>query len=142
MPHSVLLVAGRGAVRDVVRAILGGTSELIITGEVDNDLDAVRAVSKVHPDLVLIDELLPGIDGIESTAAILQRSPSARVIILSMREDENTVLAAFRAGVCAYVSKRSSPVELLAALSAVLRGGLYLSSPISDHLLNRIQRGD
>jgi DNA-binding NarL/FixJ family response regulator len=142
MTHSVLLVEDHKLVRDGIKAILAGTPEFTVVGDVSNGMDAVRAVATSHPDLVLMGVALPGIDGIESSAAILRHSPATRVVMLSMREDEGTVIAAFRAGVRAYVSKKSSSVELLTALRTVLRGGLYLGREVSEHLRNRILRGD
>jgi DNA-binding NarL/FixJ family response regulator len=128
--------------REGVRAILEGTEEFKVIGEADTGLGAVRAFAKLQPDLVLMGVALSGMNGIEATAAILRQSPGAHILILSMHEDENTVIAAFRAGVRAYILKRASSHELLDALRTVSRGGMYLSPHVSDHLLTRIQSGN
>jgi DNA-binding NarL/FixJ family response regulator len=128
--------------REGVRAILEGTPDFKVVGEADTGLGAMRAFAKLQPDLVLMGVALSGISGIEAAAAILRQSPGAHILILSMHEDENTVIAAFRAGVRAYILKRSSSLELLDALRTVSRGGMYVSPHVSDHLLTRIQSGN
>ena len=85
---------------------------------------------------------LPGVNGIEATAEILRHCPNTKVLILSVYDDENSVVAAFRAGVRAFLLKKASAADLLDALRTVAKGGSYLSSEVSDHLLTRIQRGD
>src|SRR5262245_10309213 len=85
---------------------------------------------------------LPGMNGIEATAEIVRRSPSTKVMMLSMYDDENSVVAAFRSGARAFLLKKASSADLLDALRTVSKGGSYLSSQVSDHLLTRIQRGD
>ena len=142
MPHSILLVEEHGLLRDGIRAILEGSSEFTIVGDVSNGFDALRIMTRLNPELVLMGVVLPGIDGIESTATILRHFSGTRVLVLSMREDDDTVMAAFRAGVRAYVSKKSSSAELLTALRAVSRGGLYLGCQVSENLRSRIVCGD
>src|SRR5260370_666638 len=85
---------------------------------------------------------LPGLDGIEATTEILWHCPSTRVTMLSMYDDENSVVAAFRSGARAFLLKKASSSDLLDALRTVSKGGSYLSSQVSDHLLTRVQRGD
>ena len=89
-----------------------------------------------------MDIALPGLNGIEATIEVLRYTPDAKVMILSMYDDENSVVAAFRAGVRAFLLKKAGSADLLDALRAVSKGGSYLSSQVSDHLLTRIQRGD
>src|SRR5437870_12952174 len=85
---------------------------------------------------------MPGMNGIEATTEVLRNCPSTKVMILSMYDDENSVVAAFRSGARAFLLKKASSADLLDALRAVSKGGSYLSSQVSDHLLTRIQRGD
>jgi DNA-binding NarL/FixJ family response regulator len=141
MPHSVLLVDEHNMLRDGIKTILEGT-DFRVVGEAANGADAVRLCLKLRPELVLMDIRLPGMNGIEATAEILRRWPGAKVVILTMNDSENSVVAAFRAGVRAFLLKKSSSTDLLNALRTVANGGSYLSSQVSDHLLTRIQRGD
>jgi len=85
---------------------------------------------------------LPGLNGIETTTEILRHYPDVKIIILSMYDDEHSVVSAIRSGARAFVLKKASDNDLLDALRAVAKGGSYLSPQVSDRLLNRIQRGD
>jgi DNA-binding NarL/FixJ family response regulator len=89
-----------------------------------------------------MDIALPGMNGIEATTEILRYCPRTHVMILTMYDDENSVVAAFRSGVRAFLLKKVSAVDLLDALRTVSKGGSYLSPQVSDHLLTRIQYGD
>jgi DNA-binding NarL/FixJ family response regulator len=102
----------------------------------------VSQARKLRPDLILMDIGLPGMNGIEATNEVLRYLPNTRVMILSMYDDENSVVAAFRSGARAFLLKKASSSDLIDALRTVARGGSYLSSQVSDHLLHRIQRGD
>ena len=81
-------------------------------------------------------------NGIEATTEILRHCPETRVIILSMYDDEHSVVSAIRSGARAFVLKKASDNDLVDALRTVAKGGSYLSPQVSDRLLTRIQRGD
>ena len=85
--------------------------------------------------MVLMDIGLPGLNGVETTAEILRHHPECRIVILSMYDDENSVVGAIRAGARAFILKRASDMDLLEALRMVARGGVYLSPQVSDRLL-------
>jgi DNA-binding NarL/FixJ family response regulator len=142
MPHSVLLVDDHKIMRDGIRAILKHSDEFRIAGEADNGSDAVQLCKKAVPDIVLMDIGLPGLNGIEATTEILRHCPHTKVIILSMYDDEHSVVSAIRSGARAFVLKKASDSDLVDALRTVAKGGSYLSPQVSDRLLNRIQRGD
>jgi DNA-binding NarL/FixJ family response regulator len=97
---------------------------------------------KHRPDIVLMDIGLPGLNGIEATTEILRHCPDTRVIILSMYDDEHSVVSAIRSGARAFILKKASDTDLVDALRTVAKGGSYLSPQVSDRLLNRIQKGD
>jgi NarL family two-component system response regulator LiaR len=142
VPYNVLLVDDHKIMRDGLKTILERTPEFRIVGEAGNGSDAVSACRKLHPDLVLMDIGLPGMNGIEATTEILRHCPATKVMMLSMYDDENSVVAAFRSGARAFLLKKASSGDLLDALRTVSKGGSYLCSQVSDHLLTRIQRGD
>jgi len=142
MTFDIVLVDDHKLVRDGVRTILERGAEFHVVGEAENGADAVQLCRKAQPDLVLMDIGLPGMNGIEATTELLRHCPSVKVVILSMFDDENSVVSAIRSGARAFVLKKASSGELLDALRAVARGGSYLSSQVSDRLLTRIQRGD
>ena len=104
--------------------------------------DALQFVKLHHPELVLMDIGLPGLNGVETTAEILRHHPECKVVILSMYDDENSVVGAVRSGARGFILKKVSDNDLIEALRVVARGGAYLSPQVSDRLLSRIQKGD
>ena len=142
MPYNILLVDDHKIMRDGIKAILKRGEEFNVAGEAENGVDAVQLARKSLPDIVLMDIGLPGLNGIEATTEILRHCPNTKVIILSMYDDEHSVVSAIRSGARAFVLKKASDADLLEALRTVANGGSYLSPQVSDRLLNRIQRGD
>ena len=142
MLFDVLLVDDHKIMRDGIKAILNRSGEFRVAGEAENGSDAVQFVKKFHPQMVLMDIGLPGLNGVETTAEILRYQPECKIVILSMYDDENSVVSAVRSGARAFVLKRASDGDLLEALRIVAAGGMYLSPQVSDRLLSRIQKGD
>ena len=142
MPFDVLLVDDHKIMRDGIKAILNRSSEFRVVGEAENGTDAVQFVKKCRPQLVLMDIGLPGLNGVETTAEILRYYPDCKVVILSMYDDEHSVVSAVRSGARAFILKRASDNDLMEALRMVAAGGMYLSPQVSDRLLTRIQKGD
>src|SRR6266852_7792522 len=142
MPFGVLLVDDHKIMRDGIKAILGRGDEFRVVGEAENGTDAVQLVKRLHPDLGLMDIGLPGLNGVETTAEILRHHPECKIVILSMYDDENSVVNAIRSGARGFILKKASDTDLLDALRMVARGGAYLSPQVSDRLLTRIQKGN
>jgi len=142
MAYQILLVDDHKIMRDGIKAILEHTPEFVVAGEAENGADAIQVAKAHRPDIVLMDIGLPGLNGIEASSEILRHCPSARIIILSMYDDEHSVISAIRAGARAFVLKKASDSDLIDALRAVAKGGSYLSPQVSDRLLSRIQKGD
>jgi len=142
MAFTVLLVDDHKIMRDGIKAILCRGDEFHVVGEAESGPDAVQSVKRHHPDLVLMDIGLPGLNGVETTAEILRFHPECKIVILSMYDDENSVVSAIRSGARAFILKKASDTDLLEALRMVARGGAYLSPQVSDRLLSRIQKGD
>lgn len=142
MRHDVLLVDDHKIMRDGIKAILKHSEDFQVVGEAENGSDAVQMCKKLKPQIVLMDIGLPGLNGIEATAEILRHTPDVKVVVLSMYDDEHSVVSAIRGGARAFVLKRASDNDLLDALRTVAKGGSYLSPQVSDRLLSRIQRGD
>lgn len=142
MAATVVIVDDHKILRDGLKAILRFGDEFEVVGESDSGTEAISLVRKFKPDIVIMDVFIQGLNGIEATLDILRSTPSTRVVILSMYDDENTVLSAVRSGARAFVLKKASDNDLLVALRTVAAGGFYLSPQVSDRLVNRIQRGD
>jgi len=142
MAFQVLLVDDHKIMRDGIKAILRHSEEFAVFGEAESGTEAVQMCRKKRPDIILMDIGLPGLNGIETTTEILRHCPDVKIIILSMYDDEHSVVSAIRSGARAFVLKKASDGDLLDALRAVAKGGSYLSPQVSDRLLHRIQRGD
>jgi two-component system response regulator DegU len=142
MPTTVLLVDDHKIMRDGIKAILSRDPEFRVVGEAENGAEALQFVKTHHPALVLMDIGLPGLNGVETTAEILRHHPECKVVVLSMYEDEKTVVGAVRSGARGFILKKVSDSDLLEAMRVVAQGGAYLSPQVSDRLLSRIQKGD
>jgi DNA-binding NarL/FixJ family response regulator len=141
MPYAVLLVDDHKIMRDGIKAILRHVDDFRVTGEAETGVEAVQICRQTKPDVILMDIGLPGLNGIETTQEILRHYPEGKIVILSMYDDEHSVVGAIRAGARAFVLKKASDDDLLEALRTVAKGGSYLSPQVSDRLLQRIQRG-
>lgn len=142
MPLDVLLVDDHKIMRDGIKAILSHSSEFRVVGEAENGPDAVQFTKRLKPHMALMDIGLPGLNGVETTQEILRFHPDCKIVILSMYDDENSVVGAIRAGARGFILKRASDMDLVEALRMVAAGGVYLSPQVSDRLLTRIQKGD
>jgi len=142
MPFDILLVDDHRIFRDGIRSILERREEFRVGGEADNGADAVHFCKKNRPDLVLMDIGLPAMNGIEATEEITRHCPECKVVILSMYDDESSVIGAIRAGARAFVLKSASAEDLLDALRAVAKGGFYLCAQVADRMQSRIQKGE
>jgi DNA-binding NarL/FixJ family response regulator len=142
MAAEVLLVDDHKIMRDGIKAILKHAGDFQVVAEAEAGPEAIQICKKQHPDVVIMDIGLPGLNGIETTTEILRHSPDMKIIILSMYDDEHSVVSAIRSGARAFVLKKASDNDLLDALRTVAKGGFYLSPQVSDRLLQRIQSGD
>src|SRR5262249_10425620 len=141
MPRSILLVDDHSFLREGIRAIIERTAEFQVVGEAGTGTEAVRMCVRLHPDLVLMDIGLPEINGIDATAQIMCHCPATKVVILSVYDDRDSVVQAFRHGARAFLLKKASAADLLDALRIVSQGGSYLSSEVADCLLSGIRSG-
>jgi DNA-binding NarL/FixJ family response regulator len=113
MPYQVLLVDDHKILRDGIKAILRADGDFEVVGEADNGTDAVQMARKLNPDVVLMDIGLQGLNGVEATTEILRHSSDSKVIILSMYDDEHSVVSAIRSGARAFVLKKASDSDLV-----------------------------
>src|ERR1700675_1581458 len=107
MPFQVLLVDDQKIMRDGITAILPHTDEFVVAAEAESGTEAVQCCKKKRPDVILMDIGLPGLNGIETTTEILRHYPEAKIIILSMYDDEHSVVSAIRSGARAFVLKKA-----------------------------------
>ncbi len=132
---TVVLADDHQVVRLGLRALLEAEPGLRVVGEAADGLEAVQLVDRLRPGILVLDLMLPGLNGLEVTRQVRQRSPQTRVIILSMHANEAYVLEALRKGAAAYVLKRSGAADLVQAVREVVAGRRYLSAPLSERAI-------
>ncbi|HPX12570.1 MAG TPA: response regulator transcription factor, partial [Syntrophales bacterium] len=135
MSIAVFLADDHTIVRDGLRSLLEAHGDMKIVGEAANGRDAVRAVRKLKPDVVIMDILMADLNGIEATEQICRECPATRVVILSMQSSSESILRALRAGARGYLFKESAGRELIQAIHAVRAGHRYLSAKVSDEVV-------
>jgi DNA-binding NarL/FixJ family response regulator len=136
MSITVFLADDHAVLRDGVRLLLEMESDIEVVGDCANGREAVRKVSKLAPDVVILDILMPELNGIEAARQILQDTPSVKIVILSMNSDSEHVFRALQAGVRGYLLKASAGSEVVKAIRTVHAGRRYLSQDISDKMID------
>ncbi len=127
----VLIVDDHAILREGVRALLQVHGDLEVVGEAGDGIQAIEAVGRLDPDVVLMDIAMPGLGGIEAALEMRKLGSRARVLILSQYEDREYVRRLLKAGVSGYVLKKSAGAELANAIRAVHRGGLVLDPEVA-----------
>ncbi len=130
----LLVVDDHALLRQALRALLDGQESLEVVGEATNGREAVDAAERLRPDVVLMDMVMPGLNGIEATRQIIKRVPNCRVLILTAYLEDERLLQALRAGASGYVVKNSELDELVLAVHSVHRGNTYFSSVVSEEI--------
>lgn len=122
----ILLVDDHAVLRSGLRLLLEREDDLEPVGEAGTAEDAVLALVRLHPDVVVIDVEMPGAGGLAGVAMILGRAPTTRVLVLSMHDQARDVRRAFDAGAHGYLPKAAADEDLVRAIRAVARGGRYV----------------
>ncbi len=141
MSHTVLLADDHTLVRAGLRALLEGLPEVSVVLEASDGHEALAAIAAHHPDVVLMDIAMPGLNGLEAAAVVSRDHPGTRTIVLSMHGTDAYVVQALRAGAAGYLLKDAAVAELPLALRAVLRGEVYISSAVSRLVVNGFLAG-
>jgi two-component system response regulator NreC len=127
----VLLADDHTVMRAGLRSLLERQPDLEVVAEAADGRHAVELAGSLSPDVVVMDIGMPNLNGIEAARLILERSPAAAVVILSMHADESYVMRAMKAGARAYLLKDSAEADLLLAIQAVSQGKSFFSPRIS-----------
>ncbi len=130
MPIQVLLADDHQIVRQGLRAMLENEGFRIV-GEAGDGLEAVRLAGRVHPDVAILDLVMPGLNGLDAAREIRRASPRARMILLTMHTEDAFILEALRNGISGYVLKIQAALDLVQAIREVARGAVYLSPGVS-----------
>jgi DNA-binding NarL/FixJ family response regulator len=140
----VLLADDHKLFRAGIRSLLQTLDDFEVVAEAGDGRDALRLAAAHRPDVVLMDIMMPNLNGLDAAARIVHAYPHTRVIMLSMSADEDSVLKTLRAGAVGYLVKTADPAELELAIRAAMRGEKFLSSAVSEHVvsvcLNRLDK--
>lgn len=128
----ILLADDHLIVRSALRALLELDADFQVTGEAGDGDEALRLAAQLSPDVLLLDQSMPRMSGLEVVLRIRHLSPCTRVVFLTMHTGEDIVLDALRCGAAGYVVKSAGPEELIAAVRTVVAGGRYLSEPLKQ----------
>lgn len=136
-PITLLLIDDHFVVRSGIVASLELEDDLKVVGQADRGEEAVALFAKLKPQVILMDLQLPGLSGIEATAALVREHPQARVLIFSTFARDDEIHSALRAGALGYLQKSSSRDDLLKAIRTVAEGGQSLPPEIAQRLKER-----
>jgi two-component system, NarL family, response regulator NreC len=141
MSITIVLVDDHDIVRAGLRAILDTEKDFQIVGEASDGQTALQIVQHLKPDILILDLVLPKLNGLDVARSVHNLSPDTQVIVLSMHSNEAYVVDALKIGVAGYVLKDKATEEILEAIHYVVEGERYLSPPISGRVIEAyIQR--
>jgi DNA-binding NarL/FixJ family response regulator len=135
-PIRILLADDHELVRAGLSALLKNISGIEVIAEAANGRETLRQIDERHPDVVLMDIMMPEMNGLEATARAVSMFPRTQILILSMNAGQEFVLEALQAGAAGYLLKNISPAELEQAIRAVARGEIYISPAIAKHVVD------
>jgi DNA-binding NarL/FixJ family response regulator len=133
-PLRIVLADDHVTVREGLKLLIQAEPDMVVIAEASDGETAVRQTLAQNPDVVVMDISMPGMNGLAATRAIRQARPEARIVTLTRHSDQAYLQELLRAGVSAYVLKRSAPTELLQAIRVVASGGQYLDSTLTARL--------
>jgi DNA-binding NarL/FixJ family response regulator len=129
---SVMLADDHQVVIDGFKAVLAKEGDVRVVGECNDGLQVLAAIEKQVPDVLILDVMMPGLNGLEVLRLLRSRAPGVRTVVLSMHEGLGYVSEALRHGAAGYVLKQAPASELVRAIRAVMAGGRYLSPPLDE----------
>ncbi len=138
MSIGIVIADDHGVLRAGLRALLNAEPDLNVVGEAAEGQEALRLVGELHPEIVLLDLSMPGINGIEVTRQIKSTQPETSVLILTVHEDEGLLQEAIRVGASGYIIKRAVESELINAIRAVSRGEMYVHPAMTRALMKEL----
>src|SRR5438128_1353221 len=134
----VLIVDDHPVVREGLRTYLGTQDDIEVVGEADNGMKAVELARDLLPDVVLMDLVMPDIDGIEATRRVREVSPSTKVVVLTSFADDEKVFPAIKAGAAGYLLKDVGASDIADAIRRVHAGEALLHPTVAARLMQEV----
>ena len=134
----VLICDDQDVVREGLQAILSTVPEVYVVGAVANGAQAIEAVEQWHPDVILMDLNMPGVNGIQATRTIHQKHPQIRILALTTYDADEWVFDAIRAGAAGYLLKDTPRAMLIQAITGTADGQTYVDPAVAGKLFNHI----
>lgn len=140
---NIVVADDHNVVRHGLRVLLDAEPDIHVVGEAADGLGALRLVQSLKPDVLVVDLMMGGMNGLEVTARVTKRWPKTGVVILSMYDVQAYVVESLRRGAKAYILKESTSDELVHAIHSVAAGNYWLSSSISERVIqDYMERGE
>ncbi|MEH7444570.1 response regulator transcription factor [Bacillus sp. JJ1122] len=140
MTTKIVIIDDHQLFREGVKRILDFEPSFEVVAEGDDGNEAIELVEQYQPDVVIMDINMPTTNGVEATGQLIQKYPEARVIILSIHDDENYVTHALRTGATGYLLKEMDADALIEAVKVVADGGSYLHPRVTHNLVKEYRR--
>lgn len=140
MTVTILLADDHPLIRQGLRTLLEAESGFSVVGEAEDGLQAVRLAESLQPSILIVDLMMPNLNGLEVLKQVRHRSPNTHLIVLSMQSAEPYVVETFRSGAIGYVLKDSAPGELITAIRQALVNEKYLSPKLREPLIDIIAK--
>lgn len=137
----VLLVDDHKIIRDGLKAILMGSSNVNIVGECNNGQEALQYLEENQPDVIMMDINMPVMNGIEASKIIVEKYPNVKILALTMHQEESYISKILGEGVHGYILKNSGRKDLVNAIQKVHEGGTYFSEEVSSIMMNKYMKG-
>jgi len=138
MTIRILIADDHGLIRAGLRALLEDVDDMQVVGEAADGLAVLRLAAELQPDIVLMDISMPGLNGIEATRRLGEIAPQARVLALTVHEEEGMLREMIRAGAFGYIIKRAIESELINAIRVISQGNMYVDPAMTRTLFKDI----
>jgi DNA-binding NarL/FixJ family response regulator len=137
---NIVLADDHRILRQGVRALLESEQGFRVLAEAKDGLEAIRMVERFHPDVLVLDLVMPEMNGLEVTRVVRKNFPKTNIVILTMQAAEAYILEALNAGAKGYIIKDSGSEELVHAIREVVEGRHYLGPPLSEEVIENYRK--
>jgi two-component system response regulator NreC len=138
----VLLVDDHAILRAGLRSLLNTYDDIEVVGEASNGMEAIQMVRELQPDVIVMDVMMPEMNGLIATRYILEENPDARILMLTQYGNKEYVLPLLEAGAAGYVLKQAADTDFVKGIHAVYEGNSYLYPPIAKLVLDALMAGE